>query len=259
MDVRDAYSAALSWWRGLDADARAVALDAFAVRFSYNSGKIENDEITYRDTHEVFDRDGVTSYTGSLRTLFEIKNLKTAWEWLLSSVRKGASVDEDLLLEAHRLLTRGTYDEDRWARGERPGTFKLGDYVVGARDTGVAAGDVPRAIGDVLSEVREALEASNAQKNALVIAAYLHAQIARIHPFADGNGRTARLLGNFVLLSLRHLPVSVDEADRLSYYGALDAFDADGYLDPFVSFLMVETVKTWGERAGCAGHAGGLP
>lgn len=258
MDVRDAYNAVLSWWRGLDVNARAVALDAFAVRFSYNSGKIENDEITYRDTHEVFDRDGVTSYTGSLRTLFEIKNLKTAWEWLLLSAREARTLDEALLLKAHRLLTQGTYDEDRWARGERPGTFKLGDYVVGVRDTGIAADDVSQAVGDALSEVREALEASSAQKNALVIAAYLHAQIARIHPFADGNGRTARLLGNFVLLALQHPPVSIDEADRLSYYGALDAFDADGDLDPFASFLMVETVKTWDERAGCAGHAGGL-
>ncbi|WP_165044317.1 Fic family protein [Adlercreutzia sp. ZJ138] len=258
MTMHDACNKVISWWRDLDDDARAVALDAFAVRFSYNSGKIENDEITFRDTHEVFDRDGVTSYTGSLRTLFEIKNSKTAWEWLLLSVRNGVFIDETFLLEAHRLLTWGTYDEDRWAKGERPGTFKLGDYVVGARDTGAAACDVPEAIGNVLIEIREALNASNASKNALVIAAYLHAQIARIHPFADGNGRTARLLGNFILLTLRHPPISIDEADRLSYYGALDAFDVDGDLDPLVSFLKVELVKTWGERAGCTGHTGGL-
>ena len=43
---------------------------------AYHSGKIENERITYNDTREIFEHDGVTSYTGDLRTLFEIRNAK---------------------------------------------------------------------------------------------------------------------------------------------------------------------------------------
>lgn len=51
--------------------------------FAYHSGKIENDKITYHDTREIFEHDGVTSYTGDLRTLFEIRNGKEAHELFL--------------------------------------------------------------------------------------------------------------------------------------------------------------------------------
>lgn len=110
VEIERAYDSVVSTWRAADSLDRLQMLDGFAVRFAYNSGKIENDEITYHDTREVFDRDGVTSYTGSLRTLFEIRNQKTAWEWALACVDRGFSLNSAQVRDAHRLLTYGTYD-----------------------------------------------------------------------------------------------------------------------------------------------------
>lgn len=59
------------------------ALNAFSIAFAYHSGKIENDNVTYSDTREIFEHDGVTAYTGNLRTLFEIRNAKEAYELFL--------------------------------------------------------------------------------------------------------------------------------------------------------------------------------
>lgn len=58
----------------------AEALNGHSIAFAYHSGKIENENITYHDTREIFEHDGVTSYTGDLRTLFEIRNAKDANE-----------------------------------------------------------------------------------------------------------------------------------------------------------------------------------
>lgn len=82
----------------------------------------------------------------------------------------------------------------------------------------------------------------------LTVAAYLHAVLVDIHPFADGNGRVARLLMNMVLLAMGHPPVVIREQDRMAYYGALDAFHDEGDLEPFKQFLMIECLIMWEGR-----------
>ena len=71
------YEKALALWqqKHITTDAQlAEALNGHSIAFAYHSGKLENENITYHDTREIFEHDGVTSYTGDLRTLFEIRN-----------------------------------------------------------------------------------------------------------------------------------------------------------------------------------------
>ena len=71
------YEKALALWqrKHITTDAElAEALNGHSISFAYHSGKLENENITYHDTREIFEHDGVTSYTGDLRTLFEIPN-----------------------------------------------------------------------------------------------------------------------------------------------------------------------------------------
>ena len=240
--VKDAYRDLLQAWQSLSEDERQLQLDHFVLDYAYNSGKIENDAITYHDTHEIFENGKVIAYTGDVRTLFEIENLKTSWEWARALSVPTLRFDQDLLLKAHELLTHGTYDENRWAQGERPGTYKQGDYVVGALSVGVPAEDVAHEVDILFDDVNEYMGSTD---QALVIAAYLHACFVDIHPFADGNGRCARLLMNMVLIALVAPPVVIREQDRLAYYGALDAFHEKGDLEPLKDFLMAESLMTW--------------
>ena len=227
---------------GLSAPSREALVNDFVLNYAYNSGKIENDAITYRDTHEVFENGRIVAFTGDVRTLFEIQNLKTSWEWAMPLAVPGLQLTEDLVLKAHELLTYGTYNEQRWASGERPGSYKLGDYVVGAKEVGADVTDVPELMRDLLEDVNSYLSDSG---SALTVAAYLHASLVDVHPFADGNGRVARLLMNTVLLAMGHPPVVIREQDRMAYYGALDAFHDMGDLEPFKQFLMSECLLTW--------------
>ena len=239
------YEALLARWGSLSASSREACVDGFVLNYAYNSGKIENDAITYHDTHEVFENGRIIAFTGDVRTLFEIQNLKTSWEWARPLATPKLQLTEDLVLKAHELLTYGTYDEQRWESGERPGSYKLGDYVVGAKAVGADASDVPELMRDLLGDVSAYLSDDT---RALTVAAYLHAELVDIHPFADGNGRVARLLMNMVLLSMGHPPVVIREQDRMAYYGALDAFHDEGDLEPFRQFLMTECLITWEGR-----------
>ena len=140
----------------------------------------------------------------------------------------------------------GTCDEARWTKGERPGTSKCGDYHV-ADEVGLPPNEVEDAVEELLAELAATMRESNADRNALAMTAYAHAALVDIHPFADGNGRVARLLMNYVLLYLSVPPISVSADDRLAYFGALDAFHESGDLESFKTLCRVQTLKTWNE------------
>ena len=237
------YEKALALWkrRNIRTDAElAEALNGHSIAFAYHSGKIENDNITYNDTREIFDRDGVTSYTGDLRTLFEIRNAKEANELLLTAFNERRPADEALIKEFQYKLTQNTYDQRRWRLGERPGEYKLHDYVTGKNETGAPPDQVQDEMSELIAEMADVPD-----EKALTAAAYFHAKLENIHPFADGNGRTGRLVMNYILLLRGHPPVIIHEEDRKEYYAALEAWDERQELEPLIGFLKAQTAKTW--------------
>ena len=238
-----AYEKALALWKkkNIRTDAElAEALNGHSISFAYHSGRIENDQITYHDTREIFEHDGVTSYTGDLRTLFEIRNAKDASELMLRAFEDKREMDECLLKEFHEVLTKNTYDTRRWQLGERPGEYKKHDYVTGKEEIGASPEDVEEEVRELLDELKNVNE-----DNALTAAAYFHDKFENIHPFADGNGRTGRLVMNYFLLIKNHPPIIIHEEDRKEYYEALEAWDERQDLEAMVEFLKDQTAKTW--------------
>ncbi|MDQ0418894.1 Fic family protein [Croceifilum oryzae] len=67
--------------------------------------------------------------------------------------------------------------------------------------------------------------------------AYLHCDFVRIHPFIDGNGRTARLITNLELMKQDYPPVILPVEERVAYYEALQKYDDTGIPDDFVALL----------------------
>lgn len=86
---------------------------------------------------------------------------------------------------------------------------------------------------------------ASASESSLAIAAKLHFAITHIHPFADGNGRTARLLGNLELIRGGYAPVLIDPTTRADYFAVLERCSlagSPGIGDPdeFVKYIVAQ-------------------
>jgi len=238
------YEKAIELWRSYNIKSAVDLdryLDSFRILFAFHSGKIENAEITYHDTREIFENGRVTGYTGSPRALFEQQNQKQCYEYLKERIICKEPLSITLVQEIHRILTAGTYDERRYIEnGERPGEFKKHDYVTGIHEVGSAAVHVEQDLTVLLDEVN-----AFSGEAVLKAAAYLHARFEYIHPFADGNGRVGRTLMNYFLMTCNHPPLIIYDEDKAMYYECLQKYDEDEALNPLYEFLRYETEKTW--------------
>lgn len=240
------YVKAVSKWKQKDiktvSDLEAV-LSNFSVIFAYHSGVIENPEITYHTTREIFENGKVINFTGDVRTVFEIKNQKICYDWLKDKIIKKVIITPELIKEIHKKLTAGTYDEGRYNRGERPGEYKKHDYVVG-NDQGALPEEVTSEIEELCEELKDIPDKGD---NIIKTAAYLHCKFENTHPFADGNGRVGRTLMNYFLMTHGHPPIVVRNETKNDYYNALGCYDKTGDLDCFVAYMKKETIVTWEE------------
>ncbi|WP_347489051.1 Fic family protein [Desulfoscipio sp. XC116] len=246
------YSRVIVLWQSykiLSATDLDKYLDSFRILFAFHSGKIENGDITYHDTREIFENGRVVGYTGSPRALFEQQNQKLCYEFLKKKILKKDPLDIELVKEMHRVLTGGTYDERRYiGNEERPGEFKKHDYVTGVHDVGSAAEDVENDLAELIAELN-----TYEGGDVLKAAAYLHARFEYIHPFADGNGRVGRTLMNYYLMTHGHPPLIVYDEDKRLYYRCLQKYDEAEELSHLYEFFKYETEKTWAKALTLAG------
>ena len=238
------YEDIVSLWKSQGVRSEADidrSLDNFRILFAYNSGKIENEAITYSDTREVFENGRVLNYTGLPRTLFELSNQKMCYEYLKPMIAAKEPITLALVKETHAVLTGGTYDERRYVElGERPGEFKKHGYVTGIAEVGSVPEDVE---GDLTELLGELVDFDDSQM--MKAAAYFHARFEYIHPFADGNGRVGRTLLNYFFMINDHPPLVIHDEDKAAYYDALAAYDSTEDLEPMMSFLTEQLERTW--------------
>ncbi len=104
------YNKAVELWQSYKIASAADLdkyLDSFRILFAFHSGKIENEEITYHDTREIFENGRVVDYTGSPRVLFEQQNQKLCYELLKEKIVKKEPLSIELVKEIHKVLTSG--------------------------------------------------------------------------------------------------------------------------------------------------------
>lgn len=214
--------------RPLSPESVASLAGAWDVRMVYESNSIEGNSLTLRETELVLSK-GVTVSGKPLKDHLEAVNLAKAWEQVKALAQPGAELTERDLLDLHRIIL--TRVEDSFA-----GTYRISAVrIVGSNHTPPNPIKVPDLMEALFAETK-------AITDPVERAARLHHGIASIHPFADGNGRTARLAMNFVLLAAGYPPVSIPVTPREAYYNALEAADS-GDFPTFRAFLETELHK----------------
>lgn len=242
------YRNTIDFWRSktaINSDIRfLLTVHEHLILDAFNSGRIENPEITWIVTRDVFTRGRVSGFTGEVRTLIEIENLKRGFEYFMNCIEEKRAIDDFLVKNIHKILTDNTYDENRLKKGERPGTWKINDFATGKNlEVGSPLENVDKEMSELLEWVRSVK--STDPEIILRSAAFFHAEFENIHPFADGNGRTGRLLMNYFLVSNNHPFIIIHEEDRQKYIHTLNCHHKNEELNPFFEFLKKQTVKTW--------------
>jgi Fic family protein len=190
--------------------------DHFAIEFTYNSNAIEGNRLTLRETELVISQ-GMTIKGRSLREHLEARDHHEATRFLydVADAKKSGPVTEVLIRSLHRLVVRET-------KAETAGSYRKGSVrITGSAHIPPEGFDVPRLMREFVAWIRR----SRTSLHPLVFASLAHHRLAAIHPFEDGNGRTARLLMNLLLMQRRYPLVVILKNDRKKYYRALEQAD----------------------------------
>ncbi len=221
----DALRDRLATLRCKDTSSLLHALD---IEYTFESNRIEGNTLTLRETALIIDR-GLTVGGKSMREHLEVLNHYEAVVWLRELVREQTPMSETLIKQLHGLVLRGI---DR----ENAGRYRsIPVMIAGSRHLPPQPWQVPMLMEDCLRGYEE----ERATLHAVEVAARMHERIATVHPFVDGNGRTARLVMNCLLLQQGYPVANVggDTETRLAYYQSLETANIDGDINPFLRFI----------------------
>lgn len=160
---------------------------------SYASNKIEGNPLSEKQAEEVIESDERKHY---LKPEQEVRNYFLALNYLEEKLNNKEKLSEKLILDVQKLVEKGAPKEKVGLRGPMsPGVlFAVYDSKTGNPDY------IPPEYSDVPGLLDELIEYVNTtDDHPLIVAAVVHYQLVTIHPFEDGNGRTARLLSGYIM------------------------------------------------------------
>ena len=160
---------------------------------SYASTKIEGNPLTENQADEAIESDERKHY---LKPEQEVRNYYLALNFLEEKAKKKEKFSKKLILEVQKLVEKGAPKEKVGLRGPTPPgvLFAVYDSETGNPDyIPPEAKDIPELLDELVEYV------NNTDDHPLIVAAVVHYQLVTIHPFEDGNGRTARLLSGYIL------------------------------------------------------------
>ena len=160
---------------------------------SYASNKIEGNPLSEKQVDEVIDRDGRKHF---LKPEQEVRNYFLALNYLEEKAKRKEPFSKKLILDVQQYVEKGASKEKIGFRGPMPPgvLFAVYDSQTGNPDY------IPPEYIDIPGLLDELVEYVNTtDDHPLIVAAIVHYQLVTIHPFEDGNGRTARLLSGYVL------------------------------------------------------------
>lgn len=160
---------------------------------SYASNKIEGNPLSEKQVEEVIESDERKHY---LKPEQEVRNYFLALNYLEEKLNNKEKLSKKLILDVQKLVEKGAPKEKVGLRGPMsPGVlFAVYDSKTGNPDY------IPPEYSDVPGLLDELIEYVNTtDDHPLIVAAVVHYQLVTIHPFEDGNGRTARLLSGYIM------------------------------------------------------------
>lgn len=237
--------------RPLDKEAEAIIMQKFRLDWNYNSNNLEGNSLTFGETKALI-LHGITAQGKPLKDHFEITGHDEAIKWVTDVVKGDHPLTENFIRELHTLLLKESYYVDAITPEGKPTRRRVavGQYKTAPNHVLTKTGEIfrfatpeetPAKMHDLITWYRA--ESESEDVNPIVLAAEFHYRFILIHPFDDGNGRTARILMNFILMKFGYPPVIIKTEDKANYFAALQQGDA-GNIKAFVDYIAQNLVTS---------------
>lgn len=210
-------------------------LDAwYRTELTYNSNAIEGNTLSRAETEIVIEK-GIAIGGKTLVEHLEAVNHNKALS-LIQSLKntKRHDITERTILDIHSCIL-DAIDDDNAGRYRRIPVRIAGSSIIMPN---------PIKVPDLMKEFIAWLHTNFSDKHSVTIAAKAHHKLVGIHPFVDGNGRTARLLMNLILLQEGYPLVIIENKDRKAYIDAIEKAQLGGMLDDFFDIVYAAVEKS---------------
>jgi Fic family protein len=222
----------------------AASLDEDLIRRSiFSTAALEGNPLDEKAVGALLEKAGATIATDNFER--EIINLKTAHDTYILAATDATPLvlSEERIKEAHFTITTGVNDADI-----SPGRYRTTSVQVGNNAHG-GTYIPPKIYEDIKTLMQEFVVWINGEEllrtDPVIRAALAHYHLAKIHPFRDGNGRTARMLEAMILASAgyRHIPSTLWNFYYLNIHDYYIAFsksekDPSHSVQPFLDFFL---------------------
>jgi Fic family protein len=226
-------------------------MQKFRLDWDYHSNHLEGNTLTFGETKALI-LFGITAQGKPLKDHLEITGHDEAIKWIVDIVKKERPLTENFIRELHTLLLKEPYQKEALTPdGQRTTiTVHVGEYKRIPNNVKTSTGEMfyfsgpeetPALMHDLINWYREQKRAADV--NPILLASEFHYKFIRIHPFDDGNGRTARILMNFILMEFDFPPVIIKTEDKLNYFAVLRQADA-GQLEPFIEYIAQNLMRS---------------
>lgn len=205
--------------------------DFYRIDTTWSSSALEGNSLTISETKLLIE-EGITANGKPFKDALEIYGHSEAYDYMFTLIgNKMLSIDD--ICHFHQLLM---YRET----GETAGQYKTDENIItGSNYTTIAAIHVP----DEMKKLENWMCTNRTKMHPIQFAAEVHRKLVYIHPFPDGNGRTARLAMNCILIQNGYLPCVISPAIKLDYINSLEAGRGGDY-NAFLSFIAEAETET---------------
>lgn len=202
----------------------------FVVRFTYNSNAIEGNPLTLRETALVLSDKIAPQGTGT-DAVIEAINGKDAWEF---AKNYKSQLNESFIRKLQYQVTKNTACRIQ-------GNYRNSDVrIAGSEWIPPRPQDVPEQMKKLCKEYSQ----KRKRLHPIELAGWVHNKLVQIHPFTDGNGRTSRLVLNWILMKRRFPPIIIYVKNKQEYYSVIEAGDA-GDDRQFAVFLARQLLEQY--------------
>lgn len=235
----DSYKQKISSARPLAKEELKSLDDYFRIGFTYTSNALEGSTLTISET-KILLEDGITVGGRPLKDCYEAVGHGAAYDFMLELARQQyMNITEDTIKKLHRLFYQKV-DADQ------AGQYRsIQVYISGTEYIPPSPEDIPH----LMKHLADQIHSSRSSLHPIELSAMAHKRLVDIHPFIDGNGRTARLLMNLVLVNAGYGVVSIPPILRNDYINALSVSRRLNDMEPFCKLIAECVVET--ERDYC--------